>query len=368
MTPRTLRRTRRSRRTLRTLRALLAALAALTLTASLTGCGVKQEIATTRDTGLDTLNTAIQQLEQQSSAWRDILEKTKTDLIAAGQSTLANEVSNIAARALSDAGIEARCYTDFLGDRTLTMMRRLRAKITGETVPVTPVFCNPTPNVVDLSLAPERRPAVEIAGYNLSTSVVKAYAVSAAGRVDVSAHLSNPSEFLVTLNTGTNGVPFDATTSKTEFDLAGAPMRSLTVVQPPPIKVPITYQERTLRIEGLYDLNDKEVVGSDENKHGKISGSTRVTAGSTVPYHWEDCVGDEVQAYLDLNASLNRLNGDITVSGTARYYEGDSCGATTSRGSRQINVTIPRGQQINQQVTMQDSNGHVILNFDLFNE
>ena len=78
MTPRTLRRTRRSRRTLRTLRALLAALAALTLTASLTGCGVKQEIATTRDTGLDTLNTAIQQLEQQSSAWRDILEKTKT--------------------------------------------------------------------------------------------------------------------------------------------------------------------------------------------------------------------------------------------------------------------------------------------------
>ena len=110
---------------------LAALLAGLTLAASLTGCGLKQEIVNTRDTGLDTLNTAIQQLEQQSSMWREVLEKTKTDLIAAGQSTLANEVSNIAARALSDAGIEARCYTDFLGDRTLTMLRRLRAKITG---------------------------------------------------------------------------------------------------------------------------------------------------------------------------------------------------------------------------------------------
>lgn len=347
---------------------LAALLAGLTLAASLTGCGLKQEIVNTRDTGLDTLNTAIQQLEQQSSMWREVLEKTKTDLIAAGQSTLANEVSNIAARALSDAGIEARCYTDFLGDRTLTMLRRLRAKITGETVPVTPVFCNPTPNVVDLNLAPERRPAVEIAGYNLSTSVVKAYAVSAGGRVDVSTHLSNPSEFLVTLNTGTNGVPFNATTSKIEFVLSGAPMRSLTVVQPAPKPVPVTYPKRTLRIEGTFDLNDDELVASDEDKHGKISGSVQVAAGTSSAFKWGDCVGDEVQGYLDLNASVNEVTGEIAVSGTARYYEGTKCGTTNSHGSRQINVTIPRGQRVNQQVTMQDGDGHVILNFDMFNE
>lgn len=341
---------------------------ALTVALSLSGCGLKQEVVTTRDTGLDTLNTAIQQLEQQSSAWREVLEKTKTDLIAAGQSTLANEVSNIAARALSDAGIEARCYTDFLGDRTLTMLRRLRAKITGETVPVTPVFCKPTPNVVDLNITPERRPAVEIAGYNLSTSVIKAYAVSASGRVDVSTHLSNPSEFLVTLNTGTNGVPFDASTSKIEFELSGAPMRSLTVVQPAPKPVVITYPKRTLRVEGSFDLNDDENFGSDEDKHGRISGTKVVTAGTTSSFAWEDCVGGEVQGYLDLTASVNALNGDIAVSGTARYYEGTSCGATNAHATRQINVTIPRGQRVNQQVTMQDSDGHVILNFDLFNE
>ncbi|MBK8732658.1 MAG: hypothetical protein IPL93_07300 [Actinomycetales bacterium] len=53
---------------------LAALLAGLTLAASLTGCGLKQEIVNTRDTGLDTLNTAIQQLEQQSSMWREVLE------------------------------------------------------------------------------------------------------------------------------------------------------------------------------------------------------------------------------------------------------------------------------------------------------
>ena len=61
-------------------------------------------------------------------------------------------------------------------------------------------------------------------------------------------------------------------------------------------------------------------------------------------------------------------DSDIAVSGTARYYEGTSCGATNAHATRQINVTIPRGQRVNQQVTMQDSDGHVILNFDLFNE
>ena len=42
---------------------------ALTVALSLSGCGLKQEVVTTRDTVLDTLNTAIHQLEQHSSAW-----------------------------------------------------------------------------------------------------------------------------------------------------------------------------------------------------------------------------------------------------------------------------------------------------------
>ncbi|MBK8732659.1 MAG: hypothetical protein IPL93_07305 [Actinomycetales bacterium] len=101
-------------------------------------------------------------------------------------------MSNIAAHALSDAGIEARCYTDFPrrpdADHAASVARedhrRDRAGDAGLLQP-TPQCRRPQPRA-------RASPAVKIAGYNLSTSVVKAYAVSASGRVDVSTHPSNP--------------------------------------------------------------------------------------------------------------------------------------------------------------------------------
>lgn len=99
-----------------------------------------------------------------------------------------------------------------------------------------------------------------------------------------------------------------------------------------------------------------------------INDSKVVTAGAPTSFHWEDCVGGEVQGYLDLTATLNSATGDITVSGAAGYYEGKSCGVTNDRGWRPISLTIPRGGSMNRTVTMGDANGHVNLNLQYYND
>lgn len=129
-----------------------------------------------------------------------------------------------------------------------------------------------------------------------------------------------------------------------------------------------TYSSRTLRINGSYDLLDVESLTADETKTGTITASKVVTSGAPASFHWEDCAGGEVQGYLDLTATLNSATGDITVSGAAGYYEGKSCGVTTAQGSKQINVTIAPGGFKSHLVTLQDANGHVLIDLNLFND
>ena len=76
----------------------------------------------------------------------------------------------------------------------------------------------------------------------------------------------------------------------------------------------------------------------------------------------------KVQGYLDLTATLNPNTGDITVSGTALYYEGVTCGRTTLRGSNSIDLTVPRGGFMTKLVTLKDANGHVLIDLNLYNE
>ena len=138
--------------------------------------------------------------------------------------------------------------------------------------------------------------------------------------------------------------------------------------QQPTSAAPKSYSTRTLRIKGSYDLLDVNSFGPDVTKADFINDSKVVTAGAPTSFHWEDCVGGEVQGYLDLTATLNPATGDITVSGAARYYEGKTCGVTTARGSKQINVTIAPGGFKSHLVTLQDANGHVLIELNLFND
>jgi hypothetical protein len=197
------------------------------VTLGLSGC-VKSSI----DKAIRALDDAVTRLEGQSISWQGVLEETRDRLIEEGQSTIANEVSNVLSQTVSDVGIEARCYTDFLRDRVREDLIRIRATLTGETLTLRPVFCNPTPSIVDLNLPADRRTHIEISGYNLDVANIQAQLVDSANQpMDVSNALASPSRYLLTLNLGSNGVPLDASSDKLLFVLPDG-TKSVNIIQP----------------------------------------------------------------------------------------------------------------------------------------
>lgn len=327
---------------------------------SCTGC---DQVERTRNDGLATINDAIQKLGNNSNSWQSVLSETKKELIKEGQSTLANEVSNVASRAVSDAGIEVRCTVDFMRDRVREELIKIRSVITGEKLILKPVFCNPTPNFVDLNLPVERRPIIEISGYNLTANSLKAQLIGNGESKDITEHISNPSGYLLTLNIGSNGVQFDKTNNKIEFELPDGKKKTVSVIQPSEEVKDPEYLERLLKVNGKIYLTDKDWPSPDDHKTSSVSQNITVKSGQDGKVYWEDCVAKEVQGYLDSRVILNKKTGAISVIGTIQYYEGEKCGRTNLSGDGNFNFTIGRGQSYHLQRNLSDDDGSI--RFDL---
>lgn len=315
---------------------------------------------------IDALTNGVNRLDLQSGRWERVLEETRDELIDAGQSTLANEVSNVLARAQADAGIEAKCFVDFLRSRAKNDLLEIRASLTHEQLSRRPVFCNPTPDIVDLALEPQRRPVIEISGFNLTADRVSVFTVGNSGRTDVSRHLGNPSDYLLTLNLGSNGVPLGPEVDQIEFRLPEGEVRTVTVVQPPPEPPAPDYPRRSFRVTGVIDMNDDEWT-RDENKHVVVNRSVVVAAGAPTVFHWADCVGGEVQGYLDISLTLDRVTGTLAGSGTARYYEGTRCGQTDLQGRSAVSTSLRPGEAVAFQSALSDSDGGVFFSLTFEN-
>lgn len=136
---------------------------------------------------------------------------------------------------------------------------------------------------------------------------------------------------------------------------------------PSPVSTPPMFTTASIRIEGLVFLRDKEDFTADENKTVSVKDTVSLTAGQTGSYTWTACVGDEVQAYLDLSLTLDRATGTVSVTGRARYYEGTSCGETNLRRSQLISQSLARGSSAPYQSNLTDGNGSVTFNLVLTN-
>jgi hypothetical protein len=322
---------------------------AILLSTNISACDWLKQFMVTRDVALDTLNDSIQKMGQQSNNWQTVLEETRDKLIKEGRSTLAEEVSNVISRATSDVGIEAKCFTDFLRDRSKEDLVKLRATITGEKLELKPVFCSPTPSSINMNIPSDRRPVIEIAGYNLTASALKVFMVGRdLPKMDVSDKLSNPTSYLLTLN---------------------GDEKSIGIIQPvaPPPKP--QFLNSRIHVTGTVDLKDSETFGSDENHLDKVDTYIDVKSDGGASYHWEYCVGGEVQGYVDAKLQLDKNTGLVSVQGMGRYYEGTRCGPTNSRvGNRPFNFQLRPGQSYNYQATLSDDEGHVIYNLNFKNE
>lgn len=327
------------------------------LALTLSGCGFSAE--KTVNTGVDTLNEAIRKLETNSDRWQAVLKETQETLVADGQSTLATEVSDVISRATSDAGMEAKCSVDFLRDRAREDLIRLRATLTQEVLDLNPVFCNPTPNKVNLNLSPERRPVVEIAGYNLTKDSIQVFLENTQGnKLEVSDSLDNPSQYLLTVNL--DQVPLDDQSKRLIFELANGEEQSVAIIQaykPPKIE----YRSSRIRITGRINMNDKEWF-KDENRSIPINTYVNVPSSRNTPYAWDGCVGDEVHGYLDVQMQLNPSTGVVRGQGSASYYEGTKCGRTQLHGEETFDFSLPINENHLFQRTLTDNDGGVTYN------
>lgn len=220
---------------------ILVAACAVILVVLLVGCG--PNINKPVDKAIASLDRAIAALERQSTGWQGVVEETRDELVKQGQSTIANEVSQAMARAISDAGIEARCSIDFVNDRLRQDLIRIRATLTNEKPQLRPVFCNPNPNVVRFTEWTDGSvDSIEISGYDLDAADIRVLLIDRNNQsVDVSRHMAYPSRYLATLNLGGNGVPLTPSSDKLVFELSESEQKSVSIIQPvaPLLKVKV---------------------------------------------------------------------------------------------------------------------------------
>lgn len=156
------------------------------------------------------LQDAIDTIDRQSTAWQQTLQKLERDLVADGQSTIANEVKNLLDHGVAAVGTQLHCTIDFIGHRMSQALTDLIDRLTGgHPAPPTPTVCQVIPSAVDLRIDPNRRNNVEYVGYDMDPNM-KMLLIDNAGReTDVSRYLTFTSHYEVQLNVAQNGVPFD---------------------------------------------------------------------------------------------------------------------------------------------------------------
>ena len=123
-----------------------------------------------------------------------------------------------------------------------------------------------------------------------------------------------------------------------------------------------------IHITGSINMNDDETLVSDENKNVPVDTYVNFQSGANASFRWDDCVGDEVHGYLDVQMQLDNETGDVSGQGSARYYEGTTCGETDLQGSDTFSFDIPQGDAYHYQKDLSDSDGGVIYNLNFMNE
>ena len=332
---------------------------------TINSCGIINPPEQTVIKGTETLNEGLRKIDNHSNSWRKVLEETRDKLIQEGQSTLANEVSNVLSRAESDLGIEGRCYTDYFRDRTKEDLIKIRAKVTKEKLQLQPVFCNVTPESINLNEIPEKLKIIEIPGYNLTKEGIQVLLVDDLNQsIDVSNSLENPTSYKLTVML--DRVPLNNNSEKLIFKLPKGEVRSIGIIKaykPPKVE----FRSSRVHITGTINMNDDEWT-KDENKTIAIDHYVVVTSDTNQRYHWEDCVGGEVQGYLDAQLQLNKETGEVLVQVLGRYYEGTSCGETDLQGSGHKDMGLDPGESDVYDNQLKDNDGEVDYNLNFKNE
>jgi hypothetical protein len=149
-------------------------------------------------------DNALATLNSNSAQWQATLQGLENNLIAQGQTTLANQVQSVINRGVATASGEFRCDVAFLAAGLGEALRDILARFRGQSpAPPPPRFCTIDPSVIDLGIAPAQRPAsLNVYGFNLKQSNLSVAVVDQDGtrHVPMDGIFTVPTEFLATFN------------------------------------------------------------------------------------------------------------------------------------------------------------------------
>jgi hypothetical protein len=204
----------------------------------LVGCGLKRTI---QDTAQDLTNNtvamiddAIDEITHESESWQATLQELSEKLTDEAQSTVRNEVENLANRTIAAAGSELRCNVDFLGARVIQALQRIKAELLKKPIPErNPAICQVVPSAIDMNLTPNRRNKVDISGYDFDNQPIKLYLVTNDNqKVDVTYAINRLSHYHLVLNLGSNGVLLNENSGRLVLEYKDSQISSIAVTQP----------------------------------------------------------------------------------------------------------------------------------------
>ena len=198
------------------------------------GCLGISDLTGSIQKAVNVLDDAIDELQNASADWQKVLTDAQSKLTEDAQSTIRNEIANVASRSVAQAGVELRCNADFIRERVRQALIRIRANILKQEVPpAEPGLCQVVPLAVERTLVPVRISAVEFYGYDFDQgSDLKVFHEYAGGKQDVTNMLDRPTHYAMTLRFGENGVQLNERSVRLALEWGGKKISTIAVIQP----------------------------------------------------------------------------------------------------------------------------------------
>ncbi len=146
--------------------AIVLSLLILSSSAFVSGCSCN--IASSSiDKATEVIDNGIRDITQNSEAWQSILQRIANDLPQDISETIRVDAQSLATRAIATTGVEFRCNVDFLANRAIQALKRLKAMLLNQNPPpLPPAFCQVDPSSIDLKVSPDHWSTVILYGYD----------------------------------------------------------------------------------------------------------------------------------------------------------------------------------------------------------
>jgi hypothetical protein len=126
-----------------------------------------EHIESSVDKALEVIDRGIRDIERDMYSWQSVLQRVANQLPEDISETVRVDAQSLAARSIAKAGIEFRCEVDFLANRAIESLRRLKAELLNQNPPpLPPTFCQ-VEESIDLNVSPTKWSTKILTGYDL---------------------------------------------------------------------------------------------------------------------------------------------------------------------------------------------------------